>query len=72
MLLCFCYGLKITFAVAINSSLSVTAADTAINALHRVLAKPQAVLQDIHHDLELTEDQNLQARCPVLTPAMRP
>ena len=51
---------ELTSAVAVNGSLAVSAADAAINALHWVLAQPQAVFQYIHHDLELTEDQHLQ------------
>ena len=53
---------KPTFAVAVNGSLAVSAADAAINALHWVLAQPQAIFQNVHHDLELTEDQHLQYR----------
>ena len=57
---------ELTSAVAVNGSLAVSAADAAINALHWVLAQPQAVLQYIHHDLELTEDQHLQYRLRTL------
>lgn len=71
MLPCAGCGPSFTFAVAVNGSLSVSAADTAVNALHRVLAQPQAVLQDVHHDLELTKYQDLQDRCTFATPLKR-
>ena len=53
--------LMLTFAVAVNGGLAVPAADAAINAFHRVLAQLEAVLQHIHHDLELAEDQHLHS-----------
>lgn len=51
-----------TFAVAVNGGLPVSPADTTINAFHWILAQAQAVLQHIHHDLELTEDQHLETK----------
>lgn len=50
----------LTFAVSVNGSLAIPAADASVNALHRVVAQPEAVLKHIHHDLELAENQHLQ------------